>query len=171
MPAFTHDRVRARGVADLVFFPLEDHALHSDPASRVLANGLHFSRIPYVTDMLMHNRVDATETSSYRTFSSVSLTPSPHNPYWKKKKQEPRLSTYAALKCFIMNWYDVYNPSACLFIIVHPRVTQTRSMDVSTMSIVEENSRKTSVHLKFSISNFLNVLALHVCMCVGHKLC
>ena len=56
--ASTHDRVRARGVADLVFLSVEDPARDRVHASRVFAqylqNGLHFTRIRFVTHMLMH---------------------------------------------------------------------------------------------------------------------
>ena len=50
----THDRVRARGVADLVFFSVEDPALHRVHASRVFTNGLRDARIRFATHSLMH---------------------------------------------------------------------------------------------------------------------
>ena len=48
-----------------------------------------------------------------------------------KKTHEPRPVTHAALNCFIMNVNDVYILWGCFGGIVHPRVTQTRPMDVS----------------------------------------
>ena len=104
-----HDHVRARGVADLVFFSLEYPALYCDPASQVFADGLRFARKRFATHMLMHECLYATEKRSYRASSSVSVTQSPTQSLLKKT-QGPRLMTYAALNCFIMTFYDVEHP-------------------------------------------------------------
>ena len=66
-----------------------------------------------------------------------------------KKTQEPGLVTFAALNCFAMNCEDVKNPLARRGGIVHPRVTQSRSMDMSMGSITAENTRKTCVYLNY----------------------
>ena len=47
--ATLHDRVTARGVANLVFFPVEDPELHHVHASRVFVDGLCFARIRFET--------------------------------------------------------------------------------------------------------------------------
>ena len=54
--------MRTRGVADLVFSRLEYPALRCDLASHIFADGLRFARIPFVTDISMHEFLDATET-------------------------------------------------------------------------------------------------------------
>ena len=53
---------------------------------------------------------------------------------------------------------------------MHLRVTQNLPVDVSTMSIAADNSRETAYVSIMSISKCFDVLALHACMNVGHKL-
>ena len=53
---------------------------------------------------------------------------------------------------------------------MHLRVTQNLPVHVSTMGIAAENSQKTSNNSIISISKCFDVLALHACMNVGHKL-
>ena len=74
-----------------------------------------------------------------------------HNPHKTPidKTQESQLVTYDALNSFIMNCYDVKNLSACLGEIVNPRATQIRPMDVSTIRITMDDSRKTSAYISF----------------------
>ena len=91
-----------RGVANLVFFPFEYPALNCDPASRLLADSLRFTRTAFVTDIAMHYYLDATETPLYRASGSVSMTQSPH--ILMGKPEEFRLDD--ALNCLIMNFYD-----------------------------------------------------------------
>ena len=53
--AFLYDHVGARSVADLVlFFLLEDRALHYAQTSQVIANGLRFASKSFVSNMSMH---------------------------------------------------------------------------------------------------------------------
>ena len=104
-----YDHVRARGVADLVFFSLEYPALYCDPASQVFADGLLFTRKRFAAHMLMHKCLTATEKRSYRASSSVSVTHSPTQSLFMKT-QSPRLMMYAALNRFIITCYDVEHP-------------------------------------------------------------
>ena len=152
--------MRACGVADLVFFSVEDPALYRVHASRLFADGLYFARIRFVTHMLINKCLDANETRSHRASSSVSLTES-----LLKKIQEPRLVTYAALNHFGPNLHDVKIIFSCLGGIMHPRVTQTRPMNVSMGSIATENSLKTIVYLRckyFELFRCVRTSCVHV---------
>ena len=113
--ASSHGRVRARDVADLVFFSVEDPALHRVHASWLFADGLRFATIRFVTHILMYSWFDVNETRSYRASSSVSPTESPQNPYWRKHKslklwrKQPwfaLLRTFTYLDSFSMCWWD-----------------------------------------------------------------
>ena len=87
LPIVTHDHVRARGVATLVFFSLEDPALFLASASRVIANGLFSASIPLVSELSMHTYLNVTDRRSHRACSSVSLTESLQNPCTCKVKR------------------------------------------------------------------------------------
>ena len=72
--------------------------------------------------------------------------------------------TCDALNRLIMNCYDVEKLSACLGEIVHPRLTQTRPMDVSTIRIATAHSRKTSVYIRcyyLQVSGCVGTLCVH----------
>ena len=107
----TRDRVRACGVADLVFFSVKDPALHRVHASWAFANGLRFARIRVITHMLMHECLDGNKTRSYRASSSVSLTESPQNPYRRKHKSvglwrtQPWLALFLNVIMFRTHWH------------------------------------------------------------------
>ena len=127
---------------------LEYPALRCDLASRVFGDGLRFARIRLATHMVMFTSLDVTEARSYWASSGVLLTESLQYPCWRKL--DSLKVTHTALNWFIMNCDYVESPSACLRGIVHPRVTQTRPMDASTICISARTSQKTGVYLTFN---------------------
>ena len=73
LPAFTHDRVRARGVAGIVFFSLDDPALQRDQASRVVDNGFRFAFPPLAIWQCMNTLIPPKEVCTERATASASF--------------------------------------------------------------------------------------------------
>ena len=159
LPALTHDHVRARGVANLMSFPLEDPMLHCAQASPVIANGLRicqylFHMQCFYVWILQWHRQTFVPSLQQRVADRI-YTKSIH-----KKTQEPRFVTNAALQHRGITFCDVMYSVTCLGGFWGARIGQTWPSTCSRWGLLQrtESTRVHTVSVCISKYIYLDML-------------